>query len=230
MSLGNNFSQEELEDYLRNKYKSSLGATALQLLQYPDINKHTHLDIIEALESSTKRKLIVCPRGALKSTLCVISYSIWRIMRDPNIRILIDSEVYSNSKNFLREIKAHLESERLTSLFGKFRSDSNWTEGSITISQRTKVIKEGTITCSGVGAIKVGQHFDLIIGDDMNSNKNSLTQEGRQKVIDHYKLSTSILEPDGDIVIIGTRYAEDDLIGHILSQEIGLDACSPMGD
>ena len=33
--------------------------------------------------------------------------------------------------------------------------------------------------------------------------------------------NTSILEPDGILVVIGTRYAVDDLIGHIIENEIG---------
>lgn len=218
---------DDLDEVARHGYRKSLGRCSKLLLQYPDINIDTHGDIIDTLRSDTKRKLIVCPRGSLKSTLCDISYPIWLLLNNPNLRILIDSEVFSNSKSFLREIKAQLESERLTSLFGKFRSDQNWTEGSITIAQRTQARKEPSIQCSGVGAVKVGQHYDVIIMDDMNSNKNSNTKEGRQKVIDHYKLNISILEPDGVMAIIGTRYAEDDVIGHVLANELGIDACNP---
>jgi hypothetical protein len=219
---------DDLEEILRRRYRDSLGDTARSLLSYPDINAETHSDIIQSLEAGTRRKLIVCPRGALKSTLCDISYPIWLLLNNPNLRILIDSEIFSNSKTFLREIKAQLESERLVSLFGPFKSESNWTEASITIKQRTIARKEPSIQVSGIGAVKVGQHYDVIIMDDMNSNNNSATPEGRQKVIDHYKLNTSILEPDGTMVIVGTRYAENDLIGHVLQNELEIDPCSPM--
>lgn len=219
---------EDLEEIQRREYRKSLGLTSKHLLSYPDISWATHNDVICSLENVTRRKLIVCPRGALKSTLCDISYPIWMLLNQPNLRILIDSEVYSNSKTFLREIKAQLESERLVSLFGKFRSDDNWTEGSITIAQRTIARKEPSIQVSGIGAVKVGQHYDVIIMDDMNSNNNSKTKEGREKVIDHYKLNMSILEPEGILVVVGTRYAENDLIGHILQNELGLDPCNPI--
>jgi len=219
--------ESELEEVAKREYCKSLGLTAKHLLQYPDINLGTHGDILYALEMSSKRKLIVCPRGALKSTICDISYPIWLLLKNSNLRILIDSEVYSNSKTFLREIKAQLESERITSLFGRFRSDSNWTEGSITINQRTIARKEPSIQVSGIGAVKVGQHYDVIIMDDMNSNNNSQTKEGRQKVIDHYKLNMSILEPEGILVVVGTRYAENDLIGHILQNELEMNPCGP---
>lgn len=140
------------------------------------------------------------------------------------MRILIDSELYTNSKNFLREIKAHLRSSKMVEYFGEFQGDLVWQEGECSIKQRTKHFKEASITCGGVETEKTGQHFDLIIFDDMNSNNNSKTEEGRLKVIDHYKLSSSILEPNGTMVVIGTRYADNDLIGWILKQEIYYDS------
>lgn len=209
-----------LQKLIQDQYKASLFKTCKYLLDYKDITEFTHGEIIRVLESPTKRKLIVVPRGTFKSTIGVVGYSIWSLLNNPNLRILIDSEIYTNSKNFLREIKAHFVSEKLTDLFGQFQSDTNWNEGELTIKQRVKNLKESSITCSGIGATKVGQHFDLIIMDDMNSHNNSITQEGRQKVIDHYRLSTSILEPQGTMVVIGTRYSANDLIGFILDNEI----------
>lgn len=214
--------QALLREDFRDEFKASLYLTAKKLLGYKDINIRTHGEMIRSLEDERKRKLIVMPRGTFKSTVGCVSYPIWRLMNDPNERILLDSEVYTNSKNFLRLIKAHLAEEAVTNLFGEFRTDSNWTEGEITIAQRTQPYKEASITASGVGAVKVGQHYTTIIGDDYNSNNNSQTREGRQKIIDHYRMNLAILEPGGTYVIIGTRYATDDVIGWILENEIGV--------
>jgi hypothetical protein len=65
-----------------------------------------------------------------------------------------------------------------------------------------------------------GQHYDVIIIDDANSPNNSQTEEGRKKVIDHYRYMNAILEPDGEMIVIGTRYAADDIYGFILDNEI----------
>lgn len=211
---------ELIKRLTQDTYKQSLYMTCKSLLGYKDITEVTHMGIIRALESANKRKLIVVPRGCFKSSIGVVGYSIWLLLNNPNLRILIDSELYSNSSTFLREIKGHLMNESITELFGQFESDMSWNESEIIIKQRTRNLKEGSITCSGIGAIKVGQHYDVIIMDDMNSNKNSATPEGRQKVIDHYRYTTSILEPKGTLVVIGTRYSADDLIGFIMSNEI----------
>ncbi len=205
---------------LQDMFKGSLSKTCRVLLGMKDVNKHTHQDMVQVLENDSKRKLIVMPRGTLKSSIGVVGLSIWHLIRNPNIRTLIDSEVYTNSKNFLREIKAHLESPRLTMIFGKFKSDTNWSEGELTIAQRTHPYKEASITCGGIETIKVGQHYDLIIMDDLNSNNNSGTSEGRQKVIDHYRMNISILEPQGVMVVIGTRYSQGDVIQFILDNEV----------
>lgn len=203
----------------RQLYKESLYRTAKDLLGYRDMTWHTHGDMVRALEAPTLRKLLVMPRGTFKSSIGVVAFSIWSLLNNPNERILIDSEVYSNSKNFLREIKAHLTNPAITELFGEFKTDC-WNEGEIVINQRTQVYKEASITCGGIGTVKVGQHYSLIIGDDLNSNNNSATPEGCEKVITHYKMNQAILEPDGKYVIIGTRYSTADIIGFILDNEV----------
>jgi hypothetical protein len=192
------------------------------LLGYKDVTAKTHGPIIKTLEADTTRKLIVVPRGSFKSSIGVVGYSIWRLLKNPNERILVDSEIFANSKNFLREIRGHLESAPLFHLFGNFVTKDNWSQSSITIAQRTKNYKESSITCGGVGTVKVGQHYSVIIQDDMNSNKNSDTPEGIDKVIRHYKYTQSILDPGGTMVVIGTRYNSRDIPGFILKDELGL--------
>ena len=210
-----------LKRAIAERYRQSLYQTCKSLLGYADITWRTHGPVIEALENAEPNKLIVMPRGTFKSTISVVGYSIWRLIRDPNERLLIDSEVYTNSKNFLREIKGHLESPRVSGLFGVFRG-AQWTEGEITIAQRTKVHKEASITCGGIETVKVGQHYSVIIEDDLNSGNNSQTVEGRQKVIRHHQMNTAILDPGGTLVVVGTRYAVDDICGFILENEMGI--------
>lgn len=119
----------------------------------------------------------------------------------------------------MREIKGQIESSTFRAIFGDWRTDHDWSQESITIAPRTAVKKESSITCSGIGAGKTGMHYDVIIMDDLNSAENSNTLEARAKIIDHYRMNHAILEPGGIMVVIGTRYAQDDVIGHILDTE-----------
>lgn len=205
-------------DFERLLFQRDLFGMARDLLGYQDLSWNTHRDMIWALQAPTLRKLIVMPRGTFKSSICSVAYPIWLLLSNPNLRILLDSELYTNSKNFLREIAQHLEGEPLTSRFGTFKSRI-WNEGELIISQRTKVLKEATLTASGIGAEKTGQHYDVIIMDDLNSPKNSSGPELQDKVIEHYRYNLAILEPNGIMVVVATRYSANDVPGVILRTE-----------
>ena len=208
---------------LQKHYKKDLFSFTKNLLGYSEVTWKTHGEIILALEAPTKRKLIVVPRGCFKSTIGVVSYAMWKLINDPNERILIDSELFTNSSNFLREIKSHFESQSFSLVFGtEWAKSTVWNQTEIIVGTRTKQFKEASITCGGVGTVKVGQHYSIIIGDDYNSPQNSSTDEGRQKIIRHYKYNQSILDPHGTYVLIGTRYSEDDAIGFVIKNELGL--------
>lgn len=203
----------------REKYRKSLYALCKDLLDYKDVNASTHGNIINALECDSTRKLICVPRGCLKSSIACVAYPIWLLINNPNLRILIDSELYTNSKTFLREIRGHLESPTLKLLYSDFITRP-CNESEITIKQRKINRKEASITVGGIGTTKVGQHYDVIIMDDMNSPNNTGTPENAKKVVDHYRYNISILEPKGTLVVIGTRYSASDLIQHILDNEV----------
>lgn len=212
--------EEAAKAILKDKWSNSLFLFAKQALGYKDLQAHTHLRITRALESENQRKLIVLPRGTFKSSLVCVAYPLWRLLfKNKNEAILIDSEIYSNSKNFIREIRAHCESELMQLFFPGLRGDT-WGEGEITLAVRDKPRKEASITAGGVNTVKVGQHYDVIISDDLNSNNNSQTKEGRTKVVDHYQFNKAILDGSSIYVVCGTRYAIDDVIGHIIANEI----------
>lgn len=189
---------------------------AKHCLGYKDLEWEVHKEAVRTLESNAKKKIVVLPRGSFKSSLGSVAYPIWRLMKDQNLTILLDSEIYTNSKNFLREIKGHFASKAFMTFFGN-QIGPKWDEGEIIISSRTKNRKEASITVGGIETTKVGQHYDLIIGDDYNSSQNSDSPEKCQKVIDHFKYNLNILNPGGEYLIIGTRYAELDVIGFLLS-------------
>jgi len=190
--------------------------------------ERTHKPICDVLMAPTKRKMVVEPRGSFKSSLCSVAYPIHCLNQNPNLRILLDSSIKANAMNWVREIAAKLQMPHMTDLYGTYRTRGDrWQEGggAITIAQRTKKdIKEASITASGVESGKTSQHFDIIIMDDLNSDDNSQTPEARAKVLKHYQMNIGILEPEGIMVVVGTRYAEDDVIGWVMANEIGVKA------
>lgn len=209
-----------IPSFKQELFKSDLYMFAKYLLGYKDINWETHGETITVLESEASRKIIVLPRGSFKSSLACVAYPMWLLERNPNLTILIDSELFTNSRNFLREIKGHYASSKYIEVFGD-RMGPKWGEAEIVVSHRTSNMKEASITCGAIGTTKVGQHYSHILGDDYNSNKNSDTTEKCQKVIDHVRYNLNILNPGGEYVFVGTRYSERDVIGWLLKDVLG---------
>lgn len=219
---------EELE---RSIYENSLLSFA-HALGYKKIDKEIHEGPIAVLESNARRKLLVLPRGCFKSTLGSVVYPIWRHVKNPNMRIIIDSELLGNSSKFIREIEGHLLGESMTRLWGSLRSkDRTWNSTELITTLRTDHSKkEASFTAGGIGAQKTSQHYDLAIWDDLSTPKNISTEDSRQKVIDHYKYYMSLLDPDhGEGVLIGTRYHESDIIGFVIENELDEDQRTALG-
>lgn len=187
------------------------------------VRPHKELADLAQDWTGKRRKLILMPRGSFKSSVVTIGYSIQQICADPNIRILIGSEVNSTSKKFLREIKDHFESnERLRHFYGDHvRKKSRWTDDDITSAKRTRTLKEPTVFTTGTDQSRTGFHCDLAILDDPVSATNINTPESREKTLQWYReISNNILDPDGHLIVIGTRWHFNDLYQHIIDEEI----------
>ena len=59
------------------------------------------------------RRLTLMPRGHLKSTINTTLYTMWRIYRNPNIRILVGTNNLKLSNSFIRELRSYFENEEL---------------------------------------------------------------------------------------------------------------------
>jgi hypothetical protein len=99
--------------------RGSLMYLAREVLGYSRIEDGVHGKLVDLLSNGRRRKLVLLPRGSFKSSIATISYSIWRLLNDVNLRILIDSEVLDNSERFVGQIKKHLRDVSFTSLYGE---------------------------------------------------------------------------------------------------------------
>ncbi len=205
--------KEELKELCEN----DLFFLTKNILNYQELEDQPHLEVCQFLEGQENKKLLLLPRGSFKTSIGTISRSIQVLLKNPNARILIFSETYSQSKAFLSEIKQHLEGNaELIGLYGIFKRDPGWAEEAITIRQRTGKYKEDTIMCGGVDIVRVGFHYNLIIVDDPHSQKNITTRDQIEKVKLAYKLLGPMLEPGGEIDVICTRWHDTDLASMLL--------------
>jgi len=198
-------------ELVREATVKSLFALSTCFLGYKDVTPSTHRPIIQALESSITRKIICVPRGSLKSSLGCVAYPIWLLLNNPNLRILIDSELFSNSATFLREIQGHLMNPELSAIFGEFKTKT-WNTDEIVIKQRTKILKEPSITVGGVGTTRVGQHYDCLHPETLVLTSNGFVeaQALRSKMrvyTSHGKFEsvTKVIQKQSSKAMIGIR-------------------------
>jgi hypothetical protein len=171
------------------------------------------------LEHSGPRKMILIPRNHLKSTVVTVVWSIQQILINPNIRICINNAKYDTAKEFLNTIQSHLDTgSKLSKIFGEFKTARvPWNRDSFTINQRTMPRAQPTVMAASIDSILNGKHFDIILNDDLVEPNNVKTKEQIQKVIDFHKDCFNQIDKGGIIIDIGTRWAAQDLYGHILS-------------
>lgn len=173
-----------------------------------------HKSIISNI-SSNKSTLDLAPRGFGKSTVGDVDYCITRILRDPNIRIMIGSKTQTQAQAFLKEIRTHFEqNENLLRVFGDWKThkDNVWNDREFTVNKRNIIKKEATVTALGASGAVISKHFDIIIGDDLVGLENARTERQRANLKEWFYSSLfPTLEPDGEIHILGTRYNPLDL-------------------
>ena len=178
--------------------------------------KPLHMKIIKQ-NSEHRSTLHLAPRGHGKSTVGDVDYCITKILREPNIRIMIGSKTQTQAEAFLKEIRTHFEmNEDLIRVFGDLKSD-NWSGKEFTVNTRKRIVKEATVTALGSSGAVVSKHFDVIIGDDLVGFENARTETQRSKLKEWFYSSLyPTLEPDGEIHILGTRYHPLDLYDDLL--------------
>jgi predicted phage terminase large subunit-like protein len=181
-----------------------------EMCKFIDDNKH-------------KKKLALIPRGHLKSTTITVGRVVQAICENPTVRILIANATYGLACSFLTEVKRHLKfNEKIKMIWGDLTKDAEkWSENQITLSKAKQQggKKEATVTAMGVESALTSQHYDIIIGDDLVNKDYVNTAEQIDKTIDFYKECLNLLEPDGEMILLGTRWDDKDLYGWILDRD-----------
>lgn len=203
---------------VREACKSSLHFLCTQMLGFQDWDK-VHDDIERFLNRKSRKKMILIPRGHLKTSVVTKGFSIQQVLKNPNVRILIANQVWDKAREMLYEIKQMFtDKSNLPKIFGPFMSD-RWREDDIVVRQRTRALAAPTIGTSGVEAELTSSHYDVIILDDLQGLQNYQTAEQREKVKRYYRSMMDLLEPGGLLIVIGTRWHLDDVYQYITDEE-----------
>ena len=182
------------------------------------MGKHIHLiaDRLQKVESGEiKRLMVFLPPRSSKSVICSKLFPAWYVGRHPQHEILTVSHSDQLASDFGRSVRDLVNFDLFNTVFPDvaLRSD-------VRAAGKWKTNQGGTYYAAGVRSQIAGRGAHVAILDDVMSEEDSFSETGRRYVKEWYPsgLRTRIM-PNGSIVIINTRYHEDDLCGWLLRQE-----------
>jgi predicted phage terminase large subunit-like protein len=172
-------------------------------------------EALEAVEQRQVRRLMVCmpPRHG-KSELVSVRFPAWYLGRNPGERFIGTSYAARLAERFSGQARNQLVDPRWphpdVRLLPGSQSRATWdtTQG-------------GGFAAAGVGGPITGGGADVLLIDDPVKNQQEADSEARRDTVWDWYTSTATtrLQPDGAVVLVLTRWHEDDLAGRLLAEQ-----------
>lgn len=183
------------------------------------------------LHGRETRVLINTPPYHAKTATLTIDYVVYRICKDPNVKVIIISESRDMARKMLQAIKerlTHPKYEKLHMDFGPMGGfkvgSASWTQDLIYVGNRDSAEKDPTVEVLGVGSQIYGARADLILMDDCVTLKTARTMGQRDKVIQWIDQEVSSrLGPQGKLLVVGTRVSSNDVYAQLLKRDADRD-------
>ena len=163
------------------------------------------------------RVLINVPPEHAKSTTITTNYVVYRIVTNPNTRVIIVSKTQGMARKFLGAIKTRLSHPAYTKLQvafgpnGGYKADATqWSADMIYLGTgRDSGEKDPTVQALGIGSQIYGARADLIIVDDAVMGSNAHEWEKQMEWLQKEVITR--LGRYGKLIIVGTRVSPIDL-------------------
>ena len=155
--------------------------------------------------------MIFAPPGSAKSTYASILHTPWHFAAHPDHCVIAASHTAELAEKWGRRVR-NLVAEHSAVLGVSLATDSQ-------AAGRWETDSGGEYFAAGVGGAIAGRRADLVVIDDpIRSREDADSETVRDKIWDWYKSDLyTRLKPGGRIVLIQTRWHEDDLAGRLLA-------------
>lgn len=167
------------------------------------------LDIANYLAKGPSRRMVQAQRGQAKTTITAC-YAVWRIIHNPTTRVLVISAGEDQASEIAGWIIQILNNmEELECLRADRAAGDRASISAYDIHYSLKgPEKSPSIACIGITANMQGKRADILIADDIESSKNSMTQVQRDR-LKHLTLDFTSICSTGDIIYLGTPQSMD---------------------
>jgi predicted phage terminase large subunit-like protein len=174
---------------------------------------------LEAVErGDIDRLMIFMPPRHGKSELASKRFPAWCLGRNPKRQIIAASYNSDLASDFGRNVRNIVAEPEYSQVFPgvTLSPDSQ-------AANRFNTNAKGTYVAAGVGTAVTGRGADIALIDDPFKDREEADSERRRETVWDWYRSTlyTRLMPGGAIVLIQTRWHEDDLAGRLLEQDAG---------
>jgi hypothetical protein len=216
-----NLTRAEYEVLLRQDFATFVARCFPDLNPQAELAPNWHLEIIAAKLMAVRRgrirRLIInLPPRHLKSLMASIAFPAWCLGHDPSAQILCVSYAQDLADKLARDCRSIMMSPWYRSIFPtRLGSQRQAVQEFVTTRQ-------GYRLATSTGGVLTGRGADIILIDDPLKPEEALSDAQRQAAndwFDHTLYSRLNDKRHGAIVIIMQRLHEDDLVGHVLTQE-----------
>lgn len=168
-------------------------------------------DISAFMQLGPRLRMVMAQRGEAKTTLAAL-YAIWRIVHRPSTRVLIVSAGEQNSSDTaVLIVRLIMTWDILECLRPDKTAGDRTSTAAFDVHYALKGLdRSPSVACAGITSNLPGRRADLLISDDIESNKNGLTVVQRQQLLQLSKEFTSICT-HGDILYLGTPQSKDSI-------------------
>lgn len=178
--------------------------------------KH-HLLLIAELEAvalgEVDRLMLLLPPGSAKSTYASVLFPVWWFARHPQSAVIAAAHTHNLAAHFGRRAR-NLVAEHAEQLGYRLARDAR-------ASASWSTDQGGNYFAAGIGGPIAGRRADLaLIDDPLKSQRQAYSFAIREQVWEWFRSDlTPRLKPGGRIVLIMTRWHQDDLSGRLMAEQ-----------
>jgi len=170
--------------------------------------------LMKVADGTIKRLMVTMPPRHGKSELCSKYFPAWYLGQHPECRVILSSYEAGFAAEWGHKVR------ELINEYGKLMQEPLMVDPSSHAKNRWDLyMHKGGMQTAGVGGAITGKGAKILIIDDpVKNSEQAFSQVYRDKAKEWYR-STAFtrLEPDGAVILIQTRWHEDDLGGWLLS-------------
>ena len=158
-------------------------------------------------DRTANRLMIFMPPRHSKSETVTVRYTAWRMIREPGLNVILGSYNQRLANRFSRKVRRIAGAH--TALSNERKAVDEW-----------ETAGGGTLCAVGVGAGVTGYGAQLIVIDDPVKNRaEAESRAHRENTWDWFNDDIyTRLEPGAAVILIQTRWHEDDLAGRLIKE------------